>query len=1388
MAINVTSPDDFSKLSVPSPDDYSKLSVTSPDQFSGGAAPTVQKSPDSWLGGVTDSIGKWYKDVNTQIAKDRATVLDSKAPVTDRLSALLHPAIAQLKAPINAAAQIPGGIIGGIEGAVKGVNASLHGEDGGKIGLEAMQKRMQKFTPFDSTNDPLLQMYGSPMAATGAALEGTGAGYGEMAKLATGDQQFGTDISNAVQLAMAGGMALEGVAKPVANIAEARRTSADATLKTQQDVALQQAAAKAAQDQAAQAQIADQARYEAQGPKLFDQPTDANIGPENPPVPVENTLTNLTQEAPLPDIPVVSPEIAPYDPMEYRTSIYSSANRAPFARRDAIPAEPLSPNQPWFGEDNPNNALPTIGSKGNWRNTPQVLVDTPPENSQFKFSEPSPIQKQVEDYAENNAVQFPSDLNYYKSSLPELFPEAQAANAQIMNAASPSVEPANKVATVTPLEDSKGFQQAFGYARDNVSDVYTDVQKDISKSSDIPKMVGRRNVLTQGAAMRRVMQDNPAYVWGSKMIETGGRKAKLAAEMAERNISTKFNSLKWFDGINTARDGIMQYIRGEEGSSPRVKAYMDSISAEMDKLYDRVNDAYKQKQIDDGIAVPKDLPNMDNGKYFGRSWKGKYESLVTLTDKDGKHVSMPVRISGDNIRTFNQAYKYITQHPEEYGFDSKSHSVTMTEPAPRTRGFTGEKTGTQSLLEQYKTDLAITAGDQAILDKLGMKDVQNAWKDAYNYQGHTQARMGVRGWAGDEPWLNPKEQATRAIDSLTSQLQGGHLFTEAQKASRQLSALKQDFLAQGKVNLPEVLQEYYDSHYGVVTNETLDSLGRYISEKVDLNKYVGNPAINSRSVTNFARDMKKWLTAKVLSNTSTAIVQGIQGVQNAAEVNTRLAAARMAYTKLGVQGKLMLIKPLVMAIGDAAANTARMGKEGWNHKMGIDNPRMAGDTLGQRMWQYMKDNGIADTYAADLNVSHSGSYGSEAVNSLANVITRTPDLVGRSYFFTAVSRAFIESGVPEARAFEYAKHMSEVMMNSSLKANQPRWLKKAGVLGEGAGNLRTFMFNELTKLYGDAKFMNQPGAKAAFMVKIGMMLGLGGIMAIPGLNYMAGIYDTLKDMWGKNSKDPAILNAPNSKMIMGQLPPSISKGLFSDTTGLDFSGSFQTGSPGGDFSSYVWPLYSAVGSVARNLTGAVPGVINQFREGKDDRLRTTNQAARLAPNLPYIKGALEENIGHTNAKGNFEFQQMNDAGTNVKTVERTPREQLLRKLTGVTPLREAQERDLSYGLSQQEKARTDARNSILSELNTEIPAMVVNNRLGTSYDGKSKLQDLYQKYMELGGDSAEIQKRIQSVGQNAFQSNSAFQNLNRNLKQTRALIRAKEQVEAFNKLNAANAE
>ena len=523
------------------------------------AAPVSQKAPEekSWLGGITDDVSKWAKDYTDQIKTTYNALTDPNASNAVKAGAVLERLQAPFKQQANLIASVPASVVAGLEGAAKGAMSGS-----ATAGMKAMNDRMQQFTPYPES-DPTMQLGNLPMTVMGKGLEGTGRGYGEIAKAATGDTEFGNDISNAVQLALAGGMSLEGGAKGIKGVLDARKAAKQVTVAPiEQPVA----------EQPTTAPVPYTARTEApvEGPNLFEQPPEV-LQPENPPVPVQQSMEQLTQEAPL-------PELQPFQ----------STDRVPDGQPWLGPKEEVVPALNQYGPssveawDADRTAPQYPMNQSSWRDVQQNPVDTPPTEPQFKFKEPTALQQQVDNAAENRPIQWPSDIaaDANPAELPKLLDQ------QLINDNPIAVQPKDMVATVTPFEESKGFIKGFGYARDNISDVYTDVQKTIGQAPDLDsKMIARRNVLTQGGAMRRVLQDNPAYQWGSSLIEGASRKAKLAAENAEHAVATSFNKMRWLDGVKSAREGIMHYIRGTDNGSPHLAAYKEAIKGEMEKLY-----------------------------------------------------------------------------------------------------------------------------------------------------------------------------------------------------------------------------------------------------------------------------------------------------------------------------------------------------------------------------------------------------------------------------------------------------------------------------------------------------------------------------------------------------------------------------------------------------------------------------------------------------------------------------------------------------------------------------------------------------------------------------------------------------------------------------------
>jgi hypothetical protein len=238
------------------------------------------------------------------------------------------------------------------------------------------------------------------------------------------------------------------------------------------------------------------------------------------------------------------------------------------------------------------------------------------------------------------------------------------------------------------------------------------------------------------------------------------------------------------------------------------------------------------------------------------------------------------------------------------------------------------------------------------------------------------------------------------------------------------------------------------------------------------------------------------------------------------------------------------------------------------------------------------------------------------------------------------------------------------------------------------------------------------------------------------------------------------------------LPPELSVGPLSTSTGVDFSGTFAAPQVASDnFMSMVWPLGGRAVDIGAGLLQAGKG----FATG--NKYQQIAGTAKAAPDLPYVKGPLEKKMSVQNADGTISVENPN--GKNRLPITRTPEQQAKRNL-GLTDLGESLDRKFGYELYKDETLRKGAQKDIVAKIPEVFAENTINRQLGVEW--KSRLKDLQTKYLELGGDPDKFVSAAIHAAEGRASRSQMISMLRVNAKDMESLQKNKRILDKFNKL------
>lgn len=447
----------------------------------------------------------------------------------------------------------------------------------------------------------------------------------------------------------------------------------------------------------------------------------------------------------------------------------------------------------------------------------------------------------------------------------------------------------------------------------------------------------------------------------------------------------------------------------------------------------------------------------------------------------------------------NKAIKWMKNNPEVAGV------LNLDKAVPK---FYGENIGTrrpadvvgayQHMLEVFKDDPVISK----IMQKAMEDYVAQKGYNFQSFQKHLEpGQANVRGYLGDQPWLDKKTNAVNFAQAQIKYLQDAYRWVATNES---LGPIKQilsspELNAQQPRNM-ELARQYVSQAMGVSQNI-------FKGVETKLQELISSMPVNMRVLPT---NLNKFIGSL---KTMTYLVQ--LGASPGYMIATPLQAFLLGparHLKLTNEGfDHNTLQTMAISVYDFGLGLVGHGVKNLGAK--FDMPM---SEIGKAAFKYMEDAGIISQ-----NVFHeaSGLGENAAVHAGKQLLGWTismPEKIARAATFMSFVHHLDASSKFETRAelFRRAEELTNHTLTDFRRMSRPLAVDKLGALGEVGYTYKSPMFNQYNSLSEFARDARK-GNVGPLLSALGMTALLGGVTALPFVNEMDQAWNIIKNTIAK---------------------------------------------------------------------------------------------------------------------------------------------------------------------------------------------------------------------------------------------------------------------------------
>jgi len=613
-------------------------------------------------------------------------------------------------------------------------------------------------------------------------------------------------------------------------------------------------------------------------------------------------------------------------------------------------------------------------------------------------------------------------------------------------------------------------------------------------------------------------------------------------------------------------------------------------------------------------------------------------------------------------------------------------------------------------------DIAEAMGDDPLAAEI--KQAMERWVEAKGSHAfkqdlhHVKAKVNVRGFEGDQPWLSAEDNAHNWAKAQIDYLKDAARWSATQEAISNVKTLLTDpDILQNQPNNVTLGKAYMYNQMGLTEN-----LARSLESAA-----AGAMGLSRESINSLSSVLRSGLYIKTLTASPGYIVatpiQAIHGsfawfLKEQSAGNVKVAPGKF-------------LRNVFEAMADERMGTPM-------------------SSFNKEALKWADDNGVIKNIVYEDDRSIGSHPVADSLQKVSNWSIGVPDRFARRAVFIPFANALWDSGKYSSKeaAFRRAGEITDAVAVSMRPQDRPLAVQKLGQLGTMGYVFHAPVIN----MYNHLSILGREAARGnvtPLMGYLGTMAAIGGIWNLPGIGeleklfemtkgfvseHMPGSYGKIKDI----NPRLAVLKALPEVNVLGYTGGEwLSYGGASGALGTDMRGRFSNEIINAeDPLGSALPVTSVYGDMAGSAVKAManPNAYTGMQLAKDMApgglargLIETSSDRFKAPVQPYAN------------QGVTSFRKPSDITEPGVHVNRDDREIMARRM-GVTALTEAVRREKD-AMSDKETARLRvARKGVFDNM---FKAIV--NKTGD----ENTVREAVRKYLELEGNPQDIERQLE---------------------------------------------
>ncbi len=744
-------------------------------------------------------------------------------------------------------------------------------------------------------------------------------------------------------------------------------------------------------------------------------------------------------------------------------------------------------------------------------------------------------------------------------------------------------------------------------------------------------------------------KENPVLRGVQEYLNTGLARTNYQISKIVVPLNKMINRLSPADIVT--HDGILQreQKRGQAFTDDQLRAagLSDKNLAAYKMQREAYDSAYKLQNEQLKRMGEKELSREDY--YYSSRWTGDYHAPI-FKDRigvDGKPIIDPAtnkpkqdlvwHIRTETRADGERALAYLKENYPELNIHKDGVQTKMM--------FIGDNrnpNAPRDIANTYRDMMGYLKDNPEATESISK--IMESYLEGQGYKSvgqskHFMVKTGIRGFAGDTPWLTPEESALKGTKSQIDYLK---------------NAIRWANLQETVANAKEVL-----SHPDVIKNQpnavalAQTILNRELGKDTNIVAPIENLVaktfgVSRNSVLRLVGDVKGMTYLQTLGlNPMYSLATAFQFMFTGPMMHI-VMSSEGGY-KTGIAGAA---KTLALGMSDATAGIlAHM-----SHEMGSNTVEgfisKAGMTdIGKEALKFMENSGYIKRNIFDES-RHVGQHGfMDKVQAGLGWTIGKPEQVARMMAFMSFVHHLDASGAfhgDHMAIFHEAEIYSDRALSSFKSFDRPLMVDKLGAIGQAGYVYQSFKFQSFHTTNAAVRLAARGNWKPLMALMVGYGLGTG-LMNMPGMQELDGAVEGVKDLIAKmkpnwytpeirdfDLRDQMINHLPTTKIFRQMSARSLAtNGLAGEATGLNMA-------------PHVSPQVLDTEHLGNNFPGAV--MAQEAKEwGSVGKMLIYPNSSTLTEaaykNLPGAKGPMEEflpNIKQGNTPGHQVFINPND--------------------------------------------------------------------------------------------------------------------------------------------------